>query len=118
MLKNVLAADATLLFSVRIISGEPALTLRMAQQNHKPCLHIDLKSVPEEKAISLIQAWLGRVKPGTLNIAGSREWSTLSLWHLMSWTRIPLDKVHPVLGGDFLFQYFCSQHGLAEEPLS
>ena len=30
-----------------------------------------------------------------------------------SWTRIPLDQVHPVLGGDFLFQYICSQHGIA-----
>jgi hypothetical protein len=27
-----------------------------------------------------------------------------------SWIRIPLDHVHPVLGGDFLFQYICSQH--------
>jgi tetratricopeptide (TPR) repeat protein len=30
-----------------------------------------------------------------------------------SWTRIPLDQVRPVLGGDFLFQYICSQHGIA-----
>ncbi|MCX5644878.1 MAG: tetratricopeptide repeat protein [Phycisphaerae bacterium] len=30
-----------------------------------------------------------------------------------SWTRIPLEEVRPVLGGDFLFQYICSQHGLA-----
>lgn len=32
-----------------------------------------------------------------------------------SWRRIPLDQVHPVLGGDFLFQYICSQHGIADE---
>jgi hypothetical protein len=31
------------------------------------------------------------------------------------WTRIPLEKVRPVLGGDFLFQYICSQHGIADE---
>jgi tetratricopeptide (TPR) repeat protein len=31
-----------------------------------------------------------------------------------SWTRIPLDQVHPFLGGDFLFQYICSQHGMLE----
>ena len=29
------------------------------------------------------------------------------------WTRIPLDKVRPVLGGDFLFQYICPRHGIA-----
>ncbi len=33
-----------------------------------------------------------------------------------SWTRIPLDEVRPTLGGDFLFQYICSQHGIMEEP--
>ncbi len=27
-----------------------------------------------------------------------------------SWTRIPLDQVRPVLGGDFLFQYICPRH--------
>lgn len=32
-----------------------------------------------------------------------------------SWTHIPLDQVRPVLGGDFLFQYICSRHALAEE---
>jgi hypothetical protein len=35
-----------------------------------------------------------------------------------SWTRIPLDQVRPVLGGDFLFQYTCSRHGIVEEPSS
>ena len=60
------------------------MTLRMAQQNHKAYLHIDLESVPEDTASRLIQAWLNQVKPEILNIAGSREWSTLSLWHLMT----------------------------------
>jgi hypothetical protein len=45
----------------------------MAQQNRKPYLHIDLESVPADKAIRLIQSWLGRIKSGILNIAGSRE---------------------------------------------
>ena len=71
-----------LLFAVGKISGGTALTLRMAQQNHKSYLHIDLKSVPEENAVLLIQEWLGREKPGILNIAGSREWSPPYLWPL------------------------------------
>ena len=29
-----------------------------------------------------------------------------------SWKRIPLDQVRPLIGGDFLFQYICSRHGL------
>ena len=32
-----------------------------------------------------------------------------------SWTRIQLDQVRPVLGGDFLFQYICPQHGIVDE---
>jgi tetratricopeptide (TPR) repeat protein len=32
-----------------------------------------------------------------------------------SWTRVPLDQVRPLLGGDFLFQYICSRHEIVEE---
>ena len=35
-----------------------------------------------------------------------------------SLTRIPLHQVHPVLGGDFLFQYICSQHEIVTKPSS
>jgi len=35
-----------------------------------------------------------------------------------SWTRIPLDQVRPVLGGDFLFQYICPQHEITKESPS
>ena len=31
------------------------------------------------------------------------------------WTRIALDDVQPVLGGDYLFQYICPQHALKHE---
>ena len=37
---------------------------------------------------------------------------------LRSWARISLDRVHPVLGDDFLFQYICSEHSLIKTPLS
>jgi tetratricopeptide (TPR) repeat protein len=32
-----------------------------------------------------------------------------------SWTRIPLDQVRPFIGGDFLFQYICSRHWMADD---
>jgi len=31
------------------------------------------------------------------------------------WKRIPLDEVHPTLGGDYLFQYICPDHELGGE---
>ncbi|MGA1980374.1 MAG: hypothetical protein ABSG99_07440, partial [Sedimentisphaerales bacterium] len=33
-----------------------------------------------------------------------------------SWTRIPLEQVRPILGGDLLFQYVCSRHMIVEKP--
>lgn len=72
-LKNVLDSDATLLFTVGKISGGTALTLRMAKENGKPYLHINLESQPEDKAVQVISSWLSKVKPEILNIAGSRE---------------------------------------------
>jgi len=32
-----------------------------------------------------------------------------------SWRRIPLHQVRPVLGGDYLFQYICPEHGIGAE---
>ena len=32
-----------------------------------------------------------------------------------SWNPIAIADIHPVLGGDFLFQYICPRHGLINE---
>ena len=60
-LKNVIDSDATLLFTIGKISGGTALTMRMAKRNKKPYLHINLKSVPEDKAVRLIREWLNGI---------------------------------------------------------
>jgi len=72
-LKNVMDSDATLLFTIGKIGGGTALTLKMAKQNNKPYLHINLESQSEDRIIQTIKAWLDKVKPNILNIAGSRE---------------------------------------------
>ena len=33
---------------------------------------------------------------------------------IRSWIRIPIDQARAVIGGDYLFQYNCSQHGILE----
>jgi len=35
-----------------------------------------------------------------------------------SWNPIPLDRVRPVLGDDYLFRYYCSKHDLVDEARS
>ncbi len=72
-LKNVLDPDATLLFTVGKISGGTALTLRRAKEHGKPYLHINLESQSEDRAVQVVSSWLDQVKPGVLNVAGSRE---------------------------------------------
>lgn len=71
--KNVADSDATVLFTVGRISRGTALTLRIAQENKKPCLHVDLEAQSEEQAIHAVASWLGQVRPKILNVAGSRE---------------------------------------------
>lgn len=55
------------------ISRGTALTLRIAQENGKPFLHVDLAAQPEDQTIQAVASWLGRLKPKILNVAGSRE---------------------------------------------
>jgi hypothetical protein len=78
-------SDATLLFTVGKISGGTALTLRRAKENGKPYLYINLESQPGDKAVQVISSWLSKVKPGVLNIAGSRESKSPGIYGKVFW---------------------------------
>ncbi len=71
--KNVLDADATLIFTFNRVGSGSALTKKIADQHYKPCLHINLSKQPDDEAIRTVSEWLDAVKPHTLNVAGSRE---------------------------------------------
>jgi hypothetical protein len=71
--KNVLDADATIIFTFNRMGSGSALTKKIADQHYKPCLHINLSKEQDEEAIRIVSEWLDAVKPHTLNIAGSRE---------------------------------------------
>ena len=71
--RNVLDADATLIFTRGPIAGGSELTLRLAEKNKKPRLHLNLKSRSEDEAARTVSAWLKKIRPEVLNIAGSRE---------------------------------------------
>jgi hypothetical protein len=69
---NVRDADATLILSHGPLTGGSALTLALARQHRKPCLHLDLNECDESTALGEIRQWLSDVRPAILNIAGPR----------------------------------------------
>jgi len=71
--KNVIDADATLLFTGRKVGSGSALTRKVAEKYHKACLHVNLGKKTDDEAVVEVLQWLDDTKPQVLNIAGSRE---------------------------------------------
>lgn len=71
--KNVIDADATLLFTGRKVGSGSALTRKVAEKHYKAFLHVNLDKKTDEEAAGEILQWLDDTKPQVLNIAGSRE---------------------------------------------
>jgi len=70
--KNIVVADATLLFSFGPLSGGSALTEALAIRHNRPCLHIDFDLTDQTKAAVRVEQWLHDLRPEVLNVAGSR----------------------------------------------
>ena len=71
--RNVRDSDATLILSRGPLTGGSALTERLAREQAKPCLHVDLAAVPSDAAPARILAWLATLDGATLNVAGPRR---------------------------------------------
>jgi hypothetical protein len=71
--QNVLSADATLIFTYGIPTGGTGLTVRLAQHYVKPFLLVDLAAESIASAAVLAAAWLRKLNPAVLNVAGPRE---------------------------------------------
>ena len=69
---NVIASDATLIFSHGKLSGGSLLTWKVARTERRPCLHIDLDRNSDDAAVEKILLWLRTTDIRTLNIAGPR----------------------------------------------
>ena len=66
---NVEAADAVLILSPRPLAGGPALTAEIARQRGVPLLVLD----PWTESPAEAAAWLRRLKPARVDVAGPRE---------------------------------------------
>lgn len=69
---NVRDSDATLVVSHGELAGGSALTVQLCQQRRRPVLHVDLARSAELAAANA-RAWLARVQPEVLNVAGPRH---------------------------------------------
>ena len=69
---NVADSDGTIIFSHGDLTGGSAFTREMAWKHNKPCLHIDLNTLSEYKAVVIIRDWVQVRKIKILNVAGSR----------------------------------------------
>lgn len=78
--KNVVDADATLIFTYSNVGSGSRLTIRLAKKNKKPYLYINLEKKTDAEAIEEVSVWLARKKPIVLNIAGSRESTAVGIY--------------------------------------
>lgn len=70
--QNVSDSDATLVLRAGPSAGGTALTESIATRLGKPLLAVDLLATPLPRAKSEVEAWLARVAPDVLNVAGPR----------------------------------------------
>lgn len=71
--RNVRDSDATLLIGRGALTGGSALTLQVARQMGRPVLHVDFQDATMEPAVQQVLAWLRKVRPAVLNVAGPRH---------------------------------------------
>ena len=69
---NVRDSDATIIFSHGSLSGGSEYTQAKADELDKPNCHSDLSSTTLSEAVLIGSAWLRRVEPRVLNVAGPR----------------------------------------------
>ena len=71
--KNILESDATLLFTIKGLTGGSLLTQDLATRHKKTFMRINLDRLGDNVAADCIKEWLTKNPVNVLNIAGSRE---------------------------------------------
>ena len=69
--RNVVESDATLVITLGLPHGGSALAIAEAEHRRKPHMVLDL--LLRENGAAAVLAWLARVGPERLNVAGPRE---------------------------------------------
>lgn len=70
--QNILDSDGTLILSHGQLTGNSALTERLAKKHRRPCLHIDFDKTNAFKAAQNTNRWIQEIGIKILNVAGPR----------------------------------------------
>ncbi|MFX0066847.1 MAG: putative molybdenum carrier protein [Candidatus Hermodarchaeota archaeon] len=70
--QNVVDSDGTLILSHGKLAGGSKYTKECADKHNRPCLHINLNTLPVNEASLVIVDWIFKNKIEVLNVAGSR----------------------------------------------
>ena len=70
--QNVIDSDGTLIITHGKLTGGSRLTKEFAENQKRPCLHIDLNETSTPEAAEQVIQWVIENRIGVLNIAGSR----------------------------------------------
>lgn len=79
-IQNVIDSDGTLILARGPLSGGTVATLKAAEANNKPCLHINLNKMPAFLATSKVVEWIMDRNIKILNIAGPRASKAPSIY--------------------------------------
>ena len=70
--KNVVSAEATVIFSHGPLSGGSLLTQQVAERHGRPWLHVDLNTTSAFDAARSLNDWIAEYDIRVLNVAGAR----------------------------------------------
>jgi hypothetical protein len=72
-LKNLLEAEATIIFFNKAMRGGTQLTAQMCRKNNKRFISIDADHLDQHKAADLLQSFIDTHHPDSINVAGPRK---------------------------------------------
>ena len=78
--KNVEDADGTLIVSHGQLTGGSLLTRQIAEENGRPCIHIDFTRNNHNSALKTVREWLNKWSIQVLNVAGPRQSSDPAIY--------------------------------------
>jgi len=78
--QNVLDSDGTLIISNGALTGGSALTRNLAQQQLRPCLHVNMSRKSVAVAANQIVKWMTHHHVCILNVAGPRSSSDARIY--------------------------------------
>jgi hypothetical protein len=87
--RNAAESDATVIFTLGVLSGGSKRTADFARRHGRPCLHLQLAEGREELAAQTLASFIRVRRVASLNVAGSRETKATGL-HALACTVLGL----------------------------